>query len=374
MKQVKLIVAAIALSFPLQVLAISDQKIDAMAQQFMRANHVDTMSIAVVDKGNTRIFNYGRATSRTIYPIASFTKTFTATLAAVASVEGKMDLNAPFTRYFPGLNNNANLEQITATQLLAHVSTFPFDFDPRPTTYSAAINGLNQYQMQGKPGTEYQYSNAGIGTVGYMLENVYGQSYQTILSNEVLKPLDMTSTYLIIPHDKLKRLALGHGADDKIEVFDKTMPPWFAAASLKSTIADMAKYLSAQINYATLDDATLSKAIALVHKNVYCFDDKKTCEQLAWQAHAISELNTDKGDSGFIGFDSHQKPMFVRQKVTAKQSLGSSRIFIDKTGAGYGMSSYMAYIPDQKKGIVILANKFLGDERIKLGRDILKAS
>ena len=37
-----------------------------------------------------------------------------------------------------------------------------------------------------------------------------------------------------------------------------------------------------------------------------------------------------------------------------------------------GMSSYMAYINKEQKGVVILINKNLGDERIKLGRDILR--
>ncbi len=65
-------------------------------------------------------------------------------------------------------------------------------------------------------------------------------------------------------------------------------------------------------------------------------------------------------------------PAFYNKKIIANNFLTNQPIFIDKTGSGYGMSSYMAYLPTQKIGVVILTNKFLGDARIKLGRDILQ--
>ena len=78
------------------------------------------MSIAVINKDKTLIFNYGFAnklkniptTNDTIYTIASFTKTFTATLAAIASVDKKLNLDEPFIKYFPELQNDNNLDKL----------------------------------------------------------------------------------------------------------------------------------------------------------------------------------------------------------------------------------------------------------------------
>lgn len=370
----------ISLPAPSNSYAISNKKIDDLAHAFMKENKVEGMSIAVINKDKTLIFNYGFAnklkniptTSNTIYTIASFTKTFTATLAAIASVDEKLNLDDPFIKYYPELKNENNLNNITTSELLAHVSSFPFDFQSRPTTYPALVNSLNQFRPQRTPGSEYSYSNAGIGTVGYVLQNVYAKHYQDILADKILKPLNMNSTYLHVPIEKEKYIAVGHDQNNKIVPYSKNIEVWFAAASLKSTISDMAKYLNAHINYSSINDKNLSKAISLVHENKYCFVDKISCEQLAWQAHVISQLKKSTGDSYFINYDKDGNPLFDTKKIIENKAFADNKIFIEKTASGYGMSSYMVYIPDQKTGVVILLNKSVGDERIKLGRDILK--
>ncbi len=123
----------------------------------------------------------------------------------------------------------------------------------------------------------------------------------------------------------------------------------------------------------TVQDKMLAQALSDVHKNKYCFADRISCEQLAWQAHIISNLKNSNGDTFFIKFNKKGFPLFHSKKILHEISLVDRKIFIDKTGSGYGMSSYMAYIPEQKIGVVILTNKFLGDERVKLGRDILRS-
>jgi beta-lactamase class C len=365
---------------PINSYSISNNKIDDLARAFMRENKVEGMSIAVLNKDKTHIFNYGFAnefkkiptSNDTIYTIASFTKTFTATLAAIASVEEKLNLYSPFIQYFPGLNNRINLNKITSNELLAHVSSFPFDFEPRPKTYLALVKNLHQFIPQRAPGSEFGYSNAGIGTMGYVLQNVYSKDYQEILEDKLLNPLNMNSTYLNVPNEKVKNITLGHNDNNNVVPYNKNITVWFAAASLKSTISDLAKYLHAQINYSAIKDVNLSKAISIVHENKYCFADKISCEQLAWQAHVISELNNFSSDTYFIKYNSGGNPIFGTMKIIENKSFAKNKIFIDKTGSGYGMSSYMAYIPDEKKGVVILLNKTIGDEKIKLGREILR--
>lgn len=363
-----------------QSYASTNKKVDKLALSFMKQNHVEGLSIAVVSKsGKLQTFNYGYAneknklptSNQTIYRIASFSKTYTATLAAVAAQEAKLDLNASIDQYIPELKNNTNLSKVTSWTLLAHVSAFPFDFIPTPQNESEVMTGLNKLTLPYASGTYYAYSNAGIGTMGYVLQNAYTESYEMLLANKIVKPLQLQSTYLNLPINKESYVALGHEQNNKLRPYDRNLDIWFAAASLKSTIGDMGKFLSAQINYAQLQDPILRKAIPEMHQNKYCLMGNVACEQLGWQAHLITALDNSIGDT-FSGYDKDGKLSFTPQKIINNPDFAKNKLFIDKSCGGYGMSGYMAYIPEQKNGVVVLLNKSVGDARIKLGRDILK--
>lgn len=382
MKLSKFAMIPLFVTLYVQVYASANKKIDDLANTFMQQNHVEGLSIAVIHNGSTQIFNYGYAnelkkiptSSNTIYRVGSFSKTYTATLASIASVEGKLNLNDPFNKYFPQLKNNSNLDKITTIMLLAHVSSLPFNFTPNPTTSSEAIKDLNQFVPPYPPGSEYAYSNAGIGTVGYILQNIYAKDYDAILADKIAKPLNLTSTYLNLPADKEKYVAMGHERNDnKLRPYDKSIDIWFAAGSMKSSISDMAKFLNAQINYSSLKDKTLANAIMAVHQNKYCLVGDVSCEQLSWQAHTLSELTNSVGDTFFTNMDANGSPVFNHVRTVINNNFPKKSFFIDKTCSGYGMSGYMAYIPEKKLGVVILLNKNIWDERIRLGRDILQS-
>ena len=269
--RMKIIKISIFISFSFIIqnvsFANSNKKIEKLVHYFMNENRVEGLSIAILNNEKINTFNYGFAddlkkipiTNNTIYTIASFTKTFTGTLGAIAAVDKKLDLDTPF-RY---------------------------------------------------------------------------------------------SIYIPVK-------------------YNKAIEACFATASLKSTITDMSKYLNAHINYSAIKELNISKAILLAHENKYCFEDNISCEQLSWQSHIISELKNSTGDTYFIKFDKNGTPIFYSKKIIKKSNFVKNKIFIDKTGSGYGMSSYIFYIPDEKKGVVILINKSIGDSRIKFGRDILR--
>lgn len=380
MKSFKSITAALLVVLQAYSYASDNQEIDKFATAFMQQNHVEGLSIATVNKnGVIQTFNYGYAnektktptSNKTIYRIASFSKTYTATLAAVASVEGKLNLDGAFNQYIPELASNVKLNKITSNMLLAHVSSFPFDFKPTPRNYSEVIRDLNKFTPAYAPDSQYGYSNAGIGTMGYVLQCAYAESYEALLANKVAKPLNLQSTYLHLPQDKESDVALGHEQNNKLRPYDQDIDIWFAAASLKSNIADMAKFLNAQINYNKLKDPILSQAILSVHQNKYCLIGNVACEQLGWQAHTLAGLNNSIGDT-FAGVDQAGNLTFALQRIVNNPTFPKNKIFIDKSCGGYGMSGYMAYLPEQKVGVVILLNKSVGSQRIKLGRDILK--
>lgn len=370
-----------SISWQFTIGALEKENIDTMAKEFMNKNGVEGMSIALLQNNETTFLNYGfanknkniKTNNNTIYTIASFTKTFTATLSAIAQLEGKLNLDDPFVKYIPELQNNQSLKKITSSHLLGHVSSLPFKLDSEAKNYNELINILSNYHLQKEPMSEYKYSNLGIGIMGYILQNVYSAQYEDLLKEKILAPLKMNSTYLILPPEKEKLLATGHDSKNKIVPFERSIDLLFAAASLKSSIADMAKYMNAQMNSSSFKNETLFKALEITHQNKYCFENKMSCQQLGWQAHTLSMLKSTEEDSFFLGkYNIKDNPIFERsQKIVANENFSINKLFVDKTCSGYGRSGYMVYSPDKKIGVVILLNKLVGNERVQLGRKIL---
>ncbi len=349
--------------------SISNNDIDKLAKNFIEKNKVPGMSIAILNEGQTKIYNYGYAnedekiktTSNTIYRINSFTKTFTATLAGIAQAEGKLKLSAPFVSYFQEVNTNENLSGITSEELLAHIASFPSAFNPSPKNHLELLHFLKTFKPPYPIGTKYKYSNYSIGIVGYLLENVYQKNYEDILNEKIVRPLDLESTYLTIPTDKEKYEAIGHDGTKKIPI-RKNISVLFAAGEIKSTILDVAKFLRAQMDARSISNKELRDGIFLVHRTKFCFEGVQICQQMGWQEHAISDLSKTKTDTLGDYIVSKNPPNYFLNQET----------FVDKTGGGLGMSSYMLYIPNKNKGIVVLLNKNLDDEKTEFGRKILK--
>lgn len=355
--------------FKIYSYAQTDNNFQNFMKNFQEKNRIPGMSIAVLDNGKTEIYNYGYAneikkiktTSNTIYRINSFTKTLTATLAGIAQAEGKLKLRDPFVSYFPETKQNNQLSAIKISDLLAHVASMPSAFDPDPKSFSDLIVFLKNFEPSYPIGTKYKYSQY-IGLVGYVLQNVYHEPYEKILNEKLIQPLKLQSTYLNIPKSKETLEALGHN-EDKIIPIRKEIPVLFAAGDVKSTIVDMAKFLQAQMETENISHQNLYEGIRVVHNKKICFENTNLCQQMAWQEHEFSDLDKAKSDTiGDYVVGKNQQNLFLN-KIT----------FIDKTGGGAGMSSYMAYIPALKKGVVILLNKNIGDARIAFGREILKS-
>lgn len=254
-----------------------DRAVDAAATDYFRNHcHVGLSLVAVTpqgqffyDYGATEPHGHALATRRSIYEIASVTKTFTGALAARAVVDGKMRLDADFRPYLPG--NYANLawqgKPITLATLITHRSGMPRDipdsdaifakkdFNTLPYELLALQKGLNHdtllsslhdIGLRSEPGSKEAYSNAGYLVIGLGLEKVYGQSFETLMRERLLKPLGMASTGFAVEGAERERLLPG------FDRMGRRMPYHLrnagAAWGLYSTTEDMARYVHWQLD------------------------------------------------------------------------------------------------------------------------------
>lgn len=131
---------------------------------------------------------------RTVYQIASVTKTFTATLVLKLVDAGKLALTDPISKFYPEIPSG---DSITIQQLLSHTSGISDnDSLTRNKTYSGTdeqqfIAALKDKQVDFEPGTDWRYSNTGYILLGYVIKKLTGMSYYDAVSLYLFKPLGM---------------------------------------------------------------------------------------------------------------------------------------------------------------------------------------
>jgi D-alanyl-D-alanine-carboxypeptidase/D-alanyl-D-alanine-endopeptidase len=318
-----------------------DDAVDKAAHDFFDNRCHMGLSLVVMDGDRPYFYDYGStsrttaelATPQSVYELASVTKTFTATLAAEAVLDGRMKVDGDFRSDLPGNYSNLALDgkPITLRTLLTHYSGMPRDIPDTDAIYAekndatlpARLIALNQgfgrdqfltalhtTTLRSEPGKDQAYSNAGFQVIALGLEHVYGKPYDALLQQRIIQPLGMTSTGLTLDSAEQSRLVTGYGRDGQLAPYHPKNAG--AAWGLYSSIADMAKYLRWQLN---TQDPTIRFSHQLLEGTA------NDGEAMAWN------LQTN-----------HSQPI------------------VWHGGGSFGMSSQMLLYPKQHQGFVLLAN------------------
>ena len=231
--------------------------------------------VSVVDGTGARYFAYG-STARaagapvnehTVYEIGSVTKVFTALALADMAIRGEVSLDDPVQRLLPDSVHVPRRDslQITLRLLSAQRSGLP----RLPSNLAPADQGnpyadydagrlyafLNQYTLTREPGARYEYSNLGVGLLGFALARRAGASYEDLVLRRVIGPLGMSDTRVMLTPDLRARLARGHNGEREAANWD--VDALAGAGALRSSAADMTRFLAAAMGlvHTPLDSA-----------------------------------------------------------------------------------------------------------------------
>jgi len=191
----------------------------------------------------------------TTFQIGSIGKSITA-LALLQLVQaGRLDLNAPISTHLPWLALPSRYGPITLRHLLSHTAGLPAGTDFAP---AARYEGyaLRDTEAAWEPGSRYHYSNTGYKLLGWLLEDVTGLDYSSIIRQRVLEPLGMHSSEPVISHRAWHGMATGYVDlhDDRPRRQNDTLIPahWSEYAvgdgSQVSTSGDMARFARLLLN------------------------------------------------------------------------------------------------------------------------------
>jgi CubicO group peptidase (beta-lactamase class C family) len=327
--------------------SVSFDAIDAYVQQQMDRLHIPGVSLAIVEGDkivHLRGFGQARPDGETPSPqtpflIGSLTKSFTA-LAVMQLVEaGKIDLDAPVQRYLPWFRvaDPQASDQITVRHLLNQTSGLSTssgwiplaDFDNSSGATKRQARELSTLEITHPVGSAFEYSNANYNLLGLIIEAVSGELYVDYIQNHIFTPLDMSHSYTSQAIAKQNGLAVGHRywfwfpfAEPNLSIPHGSLP----SGQLISSSEDMARYMIALLNGGRYGDVQIISEAGIneLHRGV---------------AEHI-EMGNSMGKYGMGWYVSE---------------IGQTKIAWH-TGMVPDFSSYMALLPEQKKGVVLLIN------------------
>lgn len=238
--------------------------ISAYAPRAMREQGTPGLSVAITDRTHTlAILTLGYAnrdartpvTPDTRFAIGSITKSMTALALLQLADEGKLDVNAPVTRYLPWFAIRSLGGPILVREILAHTAGLPDDFAATPgNTYN--VWALRRATTLFAPGTSWSYSNNGFETAGDILATLDQRTWAEAVEARVMAPLEMNASSPVFTPEALASAATGYQFRDNDRPASLD-PPLVAspvmdfvdpAGSVLSTPEDMARYMRFYLN------------------------------------------------------------------------------------------------------------------------------
>jgi CubicO group peptidase (beta-lactamase class C family) len=302
------------------------------------AGWAPSIVIGVVEGSGSRYFAYGKTSVKggapvdehTVYEIGSVTKAFTGIVLADMALKGEVRLDDPVARYLPASVRVPGGDSLPITLRLlsaqrSGLPRLPNNLAPRDSTNPYADYDadrlyafLGSYAPTRAPGAAYEYSNLGVGLLGFALARRAGVTYEALARRHILEPLGMSSTMVTLTEAARARLAEGSADGEPAGNWD--MDALAGAGALRSTAADMTRFLAAAMG---LQSTPLDSAFRLA-----------------------AEPQFDAGPGGVmrIGLGWH-----IRQGADGR------RIVWHNGGTG-GYHSWAGYDPTRRVGVVVLTN------------------
>lgn len=336
--------------------------IPQVLQKFVDDKVISGAVALVADKNSVRfcaavgysdLERYRKMRKDDLFWIASMTKPITAVAVMMLVDEGKLSIDDPVEKYLPEFKNQWLIQEktgerlflvkpqrgITIRDLLTHTSGIGDFAPPRPhCSLAELVMAYSQQPLKFPPGSRWEYSNAGINTLGRIVEIVSGKPYAEFLDERIFKPLGMNNTTFWLSKNQLSRLAKSYEPDPagglkettiffvQGDLTDRKRTP-FPAGGLFSTAEDICKFYQMVLNKGVYKGKRLLSENAINQMTITQTGELKT--------------GFTEGMSFGLGFAVVKEP----QGVTGMLSKGTFG-----HGGAYGTQSWA----DPQKGVIYI--------------------
>lgn len=227
--------AVILFTFYIQNNCFGQQSAEQIVRQRIQEKNIPGFAYLVAQNGKiVEEGYYGVAnlelnspvTEKSVFAIASMSKTYTAAAILLLAEDHKLDLNDPVRKYLPEAPESWNA--ITIKHLLTHTSGLVDDWGLynwdksnelflNSQTDSLILKHLFDEKLRFEPGTDVGYS-CGPFALGVVIERITGQYYGEYLKKAIFNPLDLKETYVDHPYKIIPNRVSGYFIYDTAEI------------------------------------------------------------------------------------------------------------------------------------------------------------
>ncbi|WP_158800127.1 serine hydrolase [Pedobacter sp. L105] len=348
-----------------------DSAVQKASAEYMSNPKTIGLSIAIYKDGHNYLYNYGESKKGTgqlikadqLFNLGSIAKTFIGIMLAEAVIEKKANLNDDIRKYLPGKYPNLAYQghPVRLIDIASHTSALPKSSRNFPSKVMDSIKTLplpgqlhffalynqdtlmkdmHHFQLDTIPGTRYDYNGNAMTILILLLERIYHQPYEQLVTSYLKTHLGLYDTRTKIPVNQLSRFMQGYkDASRPVQWYDlsnntateiNTNLFYPGGPSMNSTMSDMQKYMVANV-------MGKDPAIKLAHQQTYLHPNG-TGIALSWMC----------GESN------------------------GKRFYYHSGQTGLGFTTLCAVYPSENLGFMILVNEKMSEDNVSDLRDTIK--
>lgn len=327
------------------------ERVEQEVKQYMGKGDIPGLSVVLINHDSVIIRSFGYAdvatrtpvSSSTVFELGSCSKAFTAMAIYSLVQQQRLQLDSSVSYYIPWfhMKYKGAVAPVTIRQLLHHTSGIPWHsiagipVSGSDTALEQTVRNLTTVELDHLPGHQYEYATINYDILALVAQTVTGQPFEAFIQANIFDALGLNSTSIGQPRDGLLKSA-GH----KIGFFaarSYQAPVYrgnYAAGYVLSNAHDMASWLKLQLGVMRSPLYELAQQTQQRDESVAAHDN--TFYASGWQ----------------VALD------------------GTGELMHD--GLNPDFSSYIAFRPKEKLGVVVLANSnspytpVIGNKLIKM--------
>ena len=281
--------------------------------------------------GYADIANKVKNDEKTIFNLASVSKTVTAVAIMKLHDKGKLNIYDRADKYIPSFISDST-DKITIINLLNHTSGMSANIGRvdeegkglviptnEPISMENLVDKFRSSKLKDKPGQKFEYNNYGYTLLAYIVEKVSGMDFPTYQQKEIFGKIGMpNSCYKLNLKDKSAIGYSGIGSQNFVEAKNEFHPSWIIGAAYNySNTVDLTKYIDDVFSGKLFSEKTLK----LMLDTCVSIGRSKRFWTLGWEKKTISGLT-----------------------------------FYTHSGGDFGFATRIGYLPEKNISIVVLSN------------------